>query len=165
MDVAEEETAEVEWEEEEEDWEGETEEEQEEEPEEEQEEEHEEDYQTKGICSFISEDVSQLLFIQLLFSDGWRRRRLRMVTWKGTFVWNKKMSMKQSVHPQLNAYQRQQGLFIYLIFTYVFWWIVLISGFVFRLKKGDTEGNSEDDSKGDPEENTACVQHWRGTKR
>ena len=62
MDVAEEETAEVEWEEEEEDWEGETEEEQEEEPEEEQEEEHEEDYQTKGICSFISEDVSQLLY-------------------------------------------------------------------------------------------------------
>ena len=58
MDVAEEETAEVEWEEEEEDWEGETEEEQEEEPEEEQEEEHEEDYQTKGICSFISEDMS-----------------------------------------------------------------------------------------------------------
>ena len=118
MDVAEEETAEVEWEEEEEDWEGETEEEQEEEPEEEQEEEHEEDYQTKGICSFISEDVSQLLFIQLLFSDGWRRRRLRMVTWKGTFVWNKKMSMKQSVHPQIECVS-EATRFIYLPYFYL----------------------------------------------
>ena len=32
-------------------------------------------------------------------------------------------------------------------------------------KKQDTEGNSEDNSKGYPEENTARVQHWRGTKR
>ena len=138
MDVAEEETAEVEWEEEEEDWEEEEEDwegETEEELEEEQEEEHEEDYQTKGICSFIGEDVSQLLFIQLLFSDGWRRRRLRMVTWKGTFVWNKKKSMKQSVHPQLNVYKRQQGLFIYLIFTYVFLMNCTDFWFCFQIEK------------------------------
>ena len=76
-----------------------------------------------------------------------------MVTWRGTFVWNKKMSMKQSVHPQLNVCKRQQGLSIYLIFTNFVWWILRIFGFVFRLKKWDTEGNSEDDSKGDPEEN------------
>ena len=76
------------------------------------------------------------------------------------------MSMKQSVHPQLNVCKRQQGLSIYLIFTNFVWdefygFLVLFSDW----KKWHTEGNSEDDSKGDPEENTACVQHWRGMKR
>jgi hypothetical protein len=31
--------------------------------------------------------------------------------------------------------------------------------FCFQIEKNETEGNSEDDSKGDPEENTVCVQH------
>ena len=83
--------------------------------------------------------------------------------WIATFMW-KKMSMKQSVHPQLNLYKRQIWL-IYLIFTTVCSWLSLIPGSVFRLKKEDSEENSEDASEGDPEENIAGEQHWHGTKR
>ena len=36
---------------------------------------------------------------------GWGRRQLRMKTSTGTFTW-KKMSMKQSVQPQLNLYKK-----------------------------------------------------------
>ena len=68
------------------------------------------------------------------------------------------MSMKQSVHPQLNLYKRQQVWLIYLIFTTVCWWLSLIPGSVFRLKKADSKENSEDASEGDPEENTAGEQ-------
>ena len=76
----------------------------------------------------------------------------------------KKMSIKQSVHPQLNLYKRQVWL-IYLIFTTVCWWLSLIPGSVFRLKKEDLEENSEDVSEGDREENIAGEQAWHGTKR
>ena len=75
------------------------------------------------------------------------------------------MSMKQSVHPQLNLYKRQQVWLIYLIFTTVCWWLSLIPGSVFRLKKADSKENSEDASEGDPEENTAGEQPLHGTKR
>ena len=75
------------------------------------------------------------------------------------------MSMKQSVHPQLNLYKRQQVWLIYLIFTTVCWWLSLIPGSVFRLKKEDSEENSEDVSEGDREENIAGEQAWHGTKR
>ena len=37
-------------------------------------------------------------------------------------------------------------------FTTVFWWLSLIPGSGFRLKKEVTEGNSEDSREGDPEE-------------
>ena len=47
----------------------------------------------------------------------------------------------------------------------MFWWLSLIPGSVFRLKKEDTEGNSEDSSEDDPEENTVGEQPWRATKR
>ena len=83
--------------------------------------------------------------------------------WIATFMW-KKMSMKQSVHPQLNLYKRQIWL-IYLIFTTVCSWLSLIPGSVFRLKKEDSEENSEDVSEGDREENIAGGQAWHGTKR
>ena len=82
--------------------------------------------------------------------------------WIATFMW-KKMTMKQSVHPQLNLYKRQVWL-IYLIFTTVCWWLSLIPGSVFRLKKEDLEENSEDVSEGDREENIAGEQAWHGTK-
>ena len=41
----------------------------------------------------------------------------------------------------------------------------LFSDSAFRLKKEDSEKNSEDASEGDPEENTAGEQPWHGTKR
>ena len=53
----------------------------------------------------------------------------------------------------------------YQIFTTVCWWLSLIPGSVFRLKKEDSEENSEDVSEGDPEENIAGEQAWHGTKR
>ena len=73
------------------------------------------------------------------------------------------MSMKQSVHPQLNLYKRQVWL-IYLIFTTVCSWLSLIPGSVLRVKKEDSEENSEDVSEGDREENIAEEQAWHGTK-
>ena len=73
------------------------------------------------------------------------------------------MSMKQSVHPQLNLYKRQVWL-IYLIFTTVCSWLSLIPGSVLRVKKEDSEENSEDVSEGDREENIAGEQAWHGTK-
>ena len=102
------------------------EEEQEEEEREEEEEEQEEEIRRglsnkRYVCSCNIENMSHfLLIIHLLFTDGWRledggwrmekdggwgRRQLRMKTSTGTFMW-KKMSMKQSVHPQLNLYKR-----------------------------------------------------------
>ena len=45
------------------------------------------------------------------------------------------------------------------------WWLSLIPGSVFRLKKEDSEENSEDVSEGDREENIAGEQAWHGTKR
>ena len=74
------------------------------------------------------------------------------------------MSMKQSVHPQLNLYKRQVW-FIYLICTTVCLWLSLIPGSVLRVKKEDSEENSEDVTEGDPEENIAGEQAWHGTKR
>ena len=47
----------------------------------------------------------------------------------------------------------------------MFWWLSLIPGSGFRLKKEDTEKKSEDSSEDDSEENTAGEQPWRGTKR
>ena len=94
---------------------------------------------------------------------GWRRRQLRMRTWTGTFMW-KKDKYEANLHQPINLYKRWQEWSIYPIFTTVFWWLSLIPGSVFRLKK-DTEENSEDSSEGDPEENTAGEQPWWGTKR
>jgi hypothetical protein len=61
-------------------------------------------------------------------------------------MWKKKLSMKRSVHPQLNIYKRRQDLSIYLIVTTVFLSLSLTPSSIFRLKKEDTKGNSEDDS-------------------
>ena len=75
------------------------------------------------------------------------------------------MSIKQSVYPQLNLNKRWENWSIYLIFTTVLWWLSLIPVSVFRLKKEDTEENSEDGSEGDLEKNTAGEQSWWGMKR
>ena len=64
------------------------------------------------VCLYLHDwrHVSHiLLIIHLLFTDGWRMEDAEddnwewSRTWTGTFVW-KKMSMKQSVHPQLSLY-------------------------------------------------------------
>jgi hypothetical protein len=54
-------------------------------------------------------------------------------------VWNKKMSMKQSVHPQLNVYKRQQDLSIYLIFTNFVWMNFTDFWFCFQIEKNETQ--------------------------
>ena len=70
-----------------------------------------------------------------------------------------------NLHSSFNLYKRWEEWSIYPIFTTVFWWLSLIPGSGFRLKKGDTEKNSEDSSEDDSEENTAGEQPWRQTKR
>ena len=70
-----------------------------------------------------------------------------------------------NLHPSFNLYKRRQEWSIYPIFTTVFWRLSLVSGSGFRLKKEDTEENSEDASEVDPEENIAGEQPWWGTKR
>jgi hypothetical protein len=70
-----------------------------------------------------------------------------------------------NLHPSFNIYKRWQEWSIYQIFTTVFWRLSLDPGSAFSLKKEDTEENSEDASEGDPLENTAGEQSWRGTKR
>ena len=94
---------------------------------------------------------------------GWRRRQLRMRTWTGTFLW-KTDKHEANLHQQFNLYKRWQEWSIYPIFTTVFWWLSLIPGSVFRLKK-DTEENSKDASEVDTEEHTAGEQPWRAIKR
>ena len=91
--------------------------------EEEEEEEHKKRTIKQKVCAVgvISEDMSLILLfiIQLLFSDGWKMEdwdedSWRMVTWRGTFMWNKKMSMKCKVYiHNLNVCKRITR-FIYL---------------------------------------------------
>ena len=87
-----------------------------------------------------------------------------MKSWTGPFMWRKD-EYEINLHPQFNWYKRWSEWSIYPIFTTVFWWLSLIPGSGFRLKKEVTEENSEDSSEGDPEENTAGEQPWWGTKR
>ena len=81
---------------------------------------------------------------------GCRRQQLRMRTWTGTSMWRKD-EYEINLHPQFNLYKRQQEWSIYPIFTTVFWWLSLIPGSGFRLKKEDTEENYEDASEGNTE--------------
>ena len=123
------------------------------------------------VCCFIIEDNSLSRFTDDSFNvdrwvkdRGWRRRQLRIWTWTGTSM-RRKDEYETILHPQFNLYKRQQEWSIYPIFTTVFWWLSLIPGSGFRLKKEDTEKKSEDSSEDDSEENTAGEQPWRGTKR
>ena len=90
--------------------------------------------------------------------DNWEWETEQQPSCEKRWVWNK-------VYIHNWTCIRDKVWLIYLIFTTVCWWLSLIPGSVFRLKKEDLEENSEDVSEGDREENIAGEQAWHGTKR